>query len=498
MGIILRQSIVNTVLTYIGFGLGAINTLFLYTRFMSDTYFGLVGVILSTGALLMPIMAFGIPNTLIKFFAANRTGAQKDPFLTRMLLLPLVFVVPLAIFSWLANSAIGSFLARENAVVGDYVWHIFIIGLAMAYFEIFFSWSKVCLRSAFGTFIKEVFVRLGITLLLLMFYLELLTITGFLRWLVFLYVLRCLVMALYALRLMPFRIRWQMPRQSREITVYSALILLGGSVSVLLLEVDRFMINQYIEIENVAYYTVAVFIATVIIVPLRAMHQITYPITAELLHSDDREGLGSLYRRSSLALLVVAGLIYLLILLNLDELYQLLPASYRGGFAIVVLIGAARVFDSFLGINAAILYNSRYYRTLLAFGIGLVAVTVGLNMWMIPEYGLIGAAWATLISISAYNLVKLVFVRIKFGLVPWSAKTFRLLGVGILTGILFYWLSFPFHPLVNITLKSLLTALFYLGLVHRLGISGDALSLLGNSFKKTDPGKKNPPRGPDN
>ncbi|EAR15749.1 polysaccharide biosynthesis C-terminal domain-containing protein [Robiginitalea biformata] len=498
MGIILRQSIVNTLLTYVGFGLGAVNTLVLYTRFLSDTYFGLVGVILSTGALLMPLMAFGVPNTLVKFFSANREAPHRNPFLTRMLLLPLVFILPLAVFSLLADEAIGSFLARENAIVAEYVGHIFLIGLSMAYFEVFFAWSKVCLRSAFGTFLKEVFVRLGVSLLLFLLYFEVLSVAGFLRWLVGLYALRCLLMAVYALRLMPFRFRFRLPGDSREITVYSALILLGGSVSVLLLEVDRFMINQYIELANVAYYTVAVFIATVIIVPQRAMHQITYPITAELLHAKDLSGLGSLYRKSSLALLVAAGLIYLLILMNLEELYLLLPENYRGGFTIVALIGAARVFDSFLGINAAILYNSRYYRMLLVFGLGLVLITIALNIWLIPRFGINGAAWATFISIAAYNLVKLLFVRLKFGLVPWSRDTFRLIGVGVLTGALFLWLSFPFHPLVNIGLKSLLAALFYLGLVHRLGIAKDAFALLGRGFKKPDPEKKNPPRGPDN
>ena len=135
---------------------------------------------------------------------------------------------------------------------------------------------------------------------------------------------------------------------------------------------------------------------------------------------------------------------------------------------------------------------------LLVFGLGLVLITIALNIWLIPRFGINGAAWATFISIAAYNLVKLLFVRLKFGLVPWSRDTFRLIGVGVLTGALFLWLSFPFHPLVNIGLKSLLAALFYLGLVHRLGIAKDAFALLGRGFKKPDPGKKNPPRGPDN
>jgi O-antigen/teichoic acid export membrane protein len=108
---------------------------------------------------------------------------------------------------------------------------------------------------------------------------------GFLSWLVFLYGIRVVLMAFHALRLQPFHFRPSLPEGYKEVLKYTSLIILGGSISVVLLEIDRFMINQYIQIENVAYYTVAVFIATVIIVPFRSMNQITYPLTASLMNS---------------------------------------------------------------------------------------------------------------------------------------------------------------------------------------------------------------------
>ena len=98
---------------------------------------------------------------------------------------------------------------------------------------------------------------------------------------------------------------------------YSTLIILGGSVAVLLLEIDRFMINQYIAIENVAYYSVSIFIATVIAVPSRAMHQITYPMTAELMNVNAMGDLKQLYQKSSLTLFIISGLVFLLVVLNL-------------------------------------------------------------------------------------------------------------------------------------------------------------------------------------
>jgi O-antigen/teichoic acid export membrane protein len=484
MGIVLRQTALNTGITYLGFALGALNTLFLYTRVMTDAYFGLVGVLLSTAALLMPVLSFGIPNTLVKYYSAFKDKGDVQALLTVVVVMPLFITIPLGVFSYLSDEVIGDFLARKNAVVREYVWHIFWIGLFMAYFEIFFAWSKVCLKSSLGTLLKEVFIRVGVSVLLLLLFAGTISEPVFLNCLVFLYGIRVLLMAWHALRLQPLKFRMALPEGFGDILKYSILIILGGSISVVLLEIDRFMINQYILIENVAYYTVAVFIATVIIVPFRSMNQITYPLTASLMNSGDVEGLKKLYKRSSLTLLSITGLIFIGILLNLGDLFALLPESYRGGFAIVLLLGLVRLFDAFLGINTAILYNSKYYVTLLAMGVLLALLTILLNALFIPARGLTGAALATLISAGLYNLVKMLFVQWKFGLTPWSADTLKVFGIGGVTFLAFYWLAFPFHPVVNILLKSILIAGVYLGALVKFEVSEDLMALFRKGFKK--------------
>ena len=304
------------------------------------------------------------------------------------------------------------------------------------------------------------------------------------RWLVLLYGLRTLLMAVYALSQQPLRFSRKLPEGTAGILKYSSLIILGGSISVILLEIDRFMINQYIQIENVAYYTVAVFIATVIIVPFRAMNQIAYPLTATLMTSGDQKGLRDLYKRSSLSLLAVSTLIFLGILLNLHDLYQLLPENYRGGFWVVLLLGLVKLFDSFLGINTAILYNSRYYGTLLLMGVLLALLTIATNAWLIPIMGLSGAALATFCSVLLYNVAKLVFVKWKFGMTPWSKNSLKIFMLGLGTYLLFFWVVLPFHPLINILVKSIGIAVIYLGGVLWFRISEDLIDLLQNRFKK--------------
>ena len=92
---------------------------------------------------------------------------------------------------------------------------------------------------------------------------------------------------------------------------YSGLIIIAGSIATVILDIDKFMLTQYIPIEEVAYYSVAIYIATVIAVPQRAMHQIMLPMTAQYLNDKNKFALEDLYKRSSLNLYVICGFIFL-------------------------------------------------------------------------------------------------------------------------------------------------------------------------------------------
>ncbi len=485
MGIVLKQSLNNTIITYIGFGIGAINLLFLYTSFMTDAYYGLVQFILSAATILMPLLAFGVPNTMVKFYSSFKDDKTQDAFLTAMLLLPLLLVVPIAAVSYWANDTIGSFLSRENDLVKGYVGHIFLVGIAMAYFEVFYAWTRVQMKSVFGNFMKEIFCRIGQTILLVLLYYELIGITFFMNALVGFYLARALIMKLYAFYLRMPKLTFSFPAEMGKIGTYTLLIILGGSTAIVLLEVDKVMLNQYIKIENVAYYSVAGFMAATVAVPSRAMNQIMYPLTAKLLNENDAAGLKKLYQKSSLTLFLIAGFLFVLLLLNLNEIYALLPAAYRGGVLIVFWIGMAKVTDAVLGNINSILFNSNYYRAVLFMGVGLALLTIGFNLWLIPTYGLNGAAIASFFAFFTYNLIKLIFVYRKYRMLPFSTATAKVLV--LLGGMVavFYFVQFPFHPIVSIVLKTGLMSGLYVWVLYRFTVSEDLSSLLKNLLKRT-------------
>lgn len=473
MGIVINQSIKNTVITYIGFAIGAANTLFMYPHFLGEKYYGLTGYILSSANVIFPLLAFGVHNTLIKFFTHYKTNQEKSSFLTIVLVLPLLLIIPVLIFGTFFYDGIASLLSRKNPIVYDFVWQIPVIGICMGYFEIFYAWVKVHLQSVVGGFIKEILLRIFITIFLFAVYFDWITPLEFINSLMLTYLLSMLIMFVYAMKVRRIEFNFKMPHNTKEVFVYSLFIILSGSIANMLLDIDKTMINQYKLIENIAYYSVAIFIATVISVPSRAMHQITYPITAKLMTEGKHDELNDLYKKTSITLQIIGGLVLVGILVNINQLYLLLPKNYSGGIFVVFTIGISKYFDLILGNNNAIIFNSKYYKAVLFLGLLLAFLAITLNMIFIPKYGIDGAAIATLISITLYSIAKLLFVVVKMKLFPFTNKTLVSFGVLIVAFFAFYYWEFPFHPLPNIVLKSTLVCAVYVFVNYKLKLSSD-------------------------
>ncbi len=484
MGIVTSQSIKNTIITYLGFGLGAINVLFLFTEFISDEYFGLITYIFSTANVMMPILAFGVHNTLIKFYSTYKTRQTQNSFLILMLFLPLAIIIPTALVGYLAFDAISTWLSGTNAIVGDYVWLIFISAVAFSYFEVFYAWSRVQMQSVFGNFMKEVFHRAGTMILLFCLYLGYINVEQLIYSITGVYILRVIIMKLYAFSLRFPSFQMVKLTNLSSVLKYTTLIIVAGSVANVILEVDKFMLNRYVSIEYVAYYGVAIYIASVIAVPSRSMHQIISPLTAKLLNDKNNAELDIIYKKSSLSLFIISGFIFLLIILNINELYQFINDNYADGLVVVFVISLSKLTDSLLGNNNAILFNSDYYRMVLVLGMFLAVLTVVLNMVFIPVYGINGAAFATFLAILVYNMAKLWFVKVKLKMQPFTFNTVKVLVLLIVSLGLFYFWDFPWHPIVNIGLKSFLITVFFGIIVYVFNFSDDVSELINNIIKR--------------
>ena len=484
MGIVLNQSFKNTIITYIGFAIGGINTIYLYPVFLGATYYDLSNYILSSANVIMPIFAIGMQNTLVKFYSQCETNEERSRFLSFTVLFPFLVIIPMLLIGFYFYDDILMFLSKKNIIVKKFIWLIPFIGLCMAYFEIFYAWLRVHMHSVFGNFIKEVGLRTASLLLLIGVYYNWITVEGFVYATAVVYFLALVVTMIYAFNIQKPVFQLEIPKNTKDVLVYTFYIILSGSVANLLLDGDKMILNQYMNIENIAYYSVATYIALVISVPSRSMHQIVYPITAKLMHENKHEEMNILYKKTSINLQMVGGYVMLGIFVNINKLYEMVPPEYAGGIMVVFMIGLSKYFDLILGNNNAIIFNTKYYRTVLLLGVLLVILTIGLNMIFIPIYGIIGSAFATLLSITLYSLAKLLFVVKKLDLYPFTKQTLYSMGLTLVLFVVFYFWDFPFNPIISIVIKSMLMTFAYVYLNYRFVISVEINQVMDKYLKK--------------
>ena len=479
MGIVAKQTFLNVIIICIAFAIGGFNTLVFYPLFLSAEDYGLVVFLLATSNLLMPLIGFGVHQTIIRFFSSYNTKDEQQKFMSSVILLPLFIALVVGGIGVVFYHSISAALSIQNPVIASYTWVIFAVAVATAYFEVFYAWARVQLQSVAGNALKEIFPRLYLFLLLMALYLFDLSFHCFIVALVSGYYLRLLLMIILANRFYPLRIRLFFPSDISSILTYSFTIFLAGSAGSLIIDIDKFMIPQLEEIKQTAFYAVAIFAATIVEVPARAMWQILNPLVATAVNENNFKEVNRLYRRSALNLVVVSGWFFLLINLNSEALFSLLPnEGYQKATFVVLYISLAKLITMIFGCGGAIISNSSFYQISLVFSVVMALGVSILNMVWIPLYGIDGAALATLVVVGLSIAVKVMYLQFKIKAHPLSWNLLKaLISVAILYTS-FQYIDWTLSPIIQIILTSAMVSCLYFLIVAQFKLSDDLLGLV--------------------
>jgi O-antigen/teichoic acid export membrane protein len=485
MGIVAKQSIYNLISIGLAFLIGAVNMLFLYPTFPGREFQGLIVALLANSNLIQPFLSFGVQHTLIKFFSDAKSKEERDRLFWFVILFPLIILIILVPLYLNYNLEILRFLSNDNKGVERFPFLIITIAISTAYFEIFFSWLRVNLKSIFGNFLKEVYPRILTFILLVSYAFKILDLDQFINFLIGGYYLRLLIIMGYSFFIYTPNFHFKLPKSMMPLLRYSGLIFLSGTAASFILDIDKSMIYSLTSDANVAFYAVAIYIAAVIEAPGRAMFQITSPLVAEALNSKNKVRLESLLKKSSINLMIVSGLLFLIINLNLEDFYNIInQQGYESAIGVVVIVSLGKLFSMSMGCLNNIISNSKHYSYVFWFSISSAILAVFLNYIFIKEYGILGAAFATLIVIIFINSCKILLVNYLFKIHPYSSKTLSVLLVISLIYILIYSLPSIFNPWLSIPLRSLLIIGLFCIPLFRFSLSKEIETLFEKLIKR--------------
>jgi O-antigen/teichoic acid export membrane protein len=484
MGIVVRQSFLNLISIGIAFLIGAVNTLYLYPTFLGSKLQGLIIALLAISNLLQPFISFGTQHAVIRYYSKYTKKTDKDGLLTLSIIIPLVIVILFAPIFYAYYDEIRQFLFQNDQSLSQYAYVILFVAVSTSFFEVFYSWLRVKLKSVFGNFLKELYPRLLISFLLISYSYGVLDFENFVLFLIYGYYLRLLIIIIYSFYINKPRISLSFKSDFKEVFKYCLLIFLSGAASSIILDIDKSMLSSILTVENVAYYSVAVFIAAVIEIPGRAMFQILSPVVADAINKKHFKKLEGLLKESSTNLVLVASLFFLLINLNLDDFYEMLNQDgYSIGIPIVIIVSFGKLYSMSIGCINNIISNSKYYYYTFWFSLFSSVLAVVLNIYLITDYGIVGAAYATLIVIIIMNSLKLYLIKVKFNIHPYSKDTVKIIVLSIIGFVIFSNLKLDFQPVLNIIIKSSLILILYTLSAYIFRLSDD-VNIFIDKFNK--------------
>ncbi len=495
MGIIVRQGLKYSTIAFIGVAIGAFNTIWLNPKLLSPEEIGLLRLVQDNGLFLAGFVQLGAANLANKFFPVFKTADNTNKgFLFFLLVYPLAgFLLFLFAFLLFQDFWLGIY-QQNSPAVNQYYYYFIPLILFMMYQLILEAYCQINLRIVVPGIFRDIFLKLFTSGLVVLYFFKVISFHQLVLYLTGFYGLLVIMLLAYLrnLKVLYFKpdFRFLNKPLLREMAVFGAFILLGGAGSLIITKIDTLMLGSMAGTREVAIYTIAFFIGTIIEIPRRAIAQISTPVISQAWAQHNIEKIEEIYHKSAINQLIIGSFFLLGIWCNVDAIFNLVPNGeiYRPGKYVVLFIGLARLFDMATGVNGEIILQSRYYRFNLI-SVAILAILLVVTNWIfIPLYGINGAAFGTALSVLLYNILKYLFLWIKFRIQPFSIKTIIVLLIAVFTYFSASLVPAPASDfgstVINILIRSSIITILFASCTFIFQVSEDANHLVRTGYEK--------------
>ena len=495
MGIVIRQSIKGTFVTYIGSCVGILVSLIILPRYLGDELIGLTRVLFEASAVFAIFFQLGASSSAMRFFPYFKSEDKKNNgfFFYLISLVTIGFILFIPLFFLLKDSIIH-FFSDGSPLFIQYLYWLIPLTFFLIYWTTFELYSNILMRIAVPKFIREVGVKVLLILVYVSYGLGYLNLDGLIAAFVGIYGIPMLISFFYVSRIGSISLKhdssFVSPALKKKILSYSSIILIGSLGATLGGKIEIFMISAEMSLASVGIYSIASFMSNVIEIPSRSISVISAPIAADALKRNDIETVRNLYKKVSLHQLLIGSSLFVLIWINIDSIYSIIELisgkdNFRAGKWVVFYLGLAKIIEITIGFGGTLISFSKHYKWNLFFTFFVTGVTIFLNWLLIPKLGISGSAIATLLTyIVVYGGLQLILVLVKVKVNPFSIGTIKILGVISLAFILNFLLPDLANTWINSIYKTLIISSISGFLIYFLNISEETNRIINSLFEK--------------
>jgi len=216
---------------------------------------------------------------------------------------------------------------------------------------------------------------------------------------------------------------------------------------------DILMLGYFTDATTVGLYHPAARTAGLLQALLLSFISIYAPMMAQFHREGDRKKMDDTYKLVSRWLLMCAIPISAIFIIFPGKVMLLFGPEYLPSAKILVILTGATFIQAIFGAAGPTLSMSGHTKLVLWNTIGAFALNFSLNIFLIPNYGIIGAAIATLTSLIVVGFARTIEVSVILKMNFFDRKVIKPIFAGIMvfTGLLLIKdFIMPFHTLITL------------------------------------------------
>ncbi len=492
-----RHSIISSVVIYIGFAVGLLNTYF-FTKegiFTKEEYGLAVAIFVPLAVLLATLSQLAMPSYIYKFYPYynNNLKPEKNDMITWALVVGLIGFTIVSFFGWFFQDLVVRKYSVNSALFVKYYFWVYPLALGLMLYNILEAYAWNLHKSVLTNFLKEVQWRIFTTVLIVLFIFKVIPdFDLFLKMYAFTYPGIAAILFIYLLvkgnihfTITPSKISRRFLKIIKRFCsfVYSATIVFTISAVF-----DSLVIASVLDngLEQAAIFILAQNLSSIIQAPQRGITAAAIPHISQAWKDKNVALIQRIYQRSSINLLIFSLLLFVLITLNYKQaiiVFGLKP-EFLLGFGAFVFLGLARVVDLGTGVNAQIIGTSNFWRFELTSGIILLVLTLPLTYVLTKQMGIIGPPIAALIANILYNTIRIGFLWKKFRLFPFTKKSVYAVVLAALVFTLSWILFNTMQGLTGLFARSVFALVLFVTGVVLLKLTPDLRPVLENILRR--------------
>ncbi|MBR7154544.1 MAG: lipopolysaccharide biosynthesis protein [Paludibacteraceae bacterium] len=472
MGVIAKQSIRGTIVTYLGIAVGIITVFFVQTRFLTTEEIGLARVLIDAATLFIGLAQLGTNASVIRFYPyfREKNSEEDHGFFFWALVVPFIGFALFACIYWACSVPLGEWFGDKSPLFVEYYYFVLPIAFFMLYQTICESTCNVLMHIVVPRAVRELVVRVGMLAIYLLYAFGVLSMDGFVIAICVNYAIAALINIAYFFSLQHINMRpdWAFLKNNKSLVrrylTYTGFLMLSAVTTVLAPTLSSFFVTAKMGLDTTGIFAIATYMAVMVSIPNRSVAAIASPQLARAIKEQNREECSHLIRQVTRNMLLIGGFILLLMWVNIDLIFHILPNGATFGTAknVVLILGVSQLVLATFTICLTALNYSKFYAISLLLSLILTVSAILLNNYLIPIYGMEGAALSNLLSYSLYYLLIIATV-IPLGRFRIVDKNWGYIALLLVALFALNWAWQTYLPAMNIWVDSLLRSIVIIG-----------------------------------